>query len=89
MDKAAEEPGPKAGLALVLGDHPALTQGDDLFAGGDDISGLIEGLDVLLHQIQVALAHLDKVGGDGVTGVFFALGLNDHALSFIGVKIHG
>ncbi len=88
VDKAGEEPGQQAGPDLFLGDHPALAQGDDLFAGSEDVAGLVNGLDVPPDQGEVALARLDKVGGNGVAGVGPSAGLNDNFFSLVRVKIH-
>lgn len=88
MDEAGEEGGPETGLDLVLGNHPALTESKDFFAGGDDVPWLVMRQDIFGHQVDVAFSHLDKVGGDGMAGVPFAVGFNDNIFPLVGNKIH-
>ena len=88
MDEAAEHLGPEAGLHLVLGHHPLLAHGDKLLAHGDDVAGLVVGEDVLVHQVDIALAHLDEMGLNGMAGPGFAHGLDGNALAFVRFEFH-
>ena len=64
-----QEPGQPAHLHVLLVHHPLLAQADDLLAGGEEIPRLPHRLDVLLHQLHIALAHLHEVGLNGVAGI--------------------
>ena len=87
--EAGQEPGQAAHLHVLLVDHPLLAQADDLLAGGEQVAGLPHGLDVLLHQVDIALAHLDEMGLDGVAGVGLSAHLYGDALSLVCAEFHG
>ena len=87
-DKAGEQLGPEAGAHLVLCHHPSLTQGDHLLAGGKDIPWLINGFNISLNKVNIVLANLNEMRGNGVPGINLSVGLDQNILSHVCVKLH-
>ena len=69
---------------VLLIDDILLAQGDDLLRHGEDVPLLINGQDVLSHQLAVVLADLDEMGLDGAPVIIAEAGMDGEGFILVG-----